>query len=81
MLTVDIDRPAESAYFFPLVESQIDDSTKQDVKTVGKSIQLRLRKSNQLIKDPASLKGVLALASGTHFEINAPIDNHSPRGK
>ena len=81
VLTVAIDRSAESAFFFPLVESQIDDSTKQEVKTVGKSIQLRLRKSNQLMKDPASLKGILALASGTHFEINAPVDNNSLRGK
>lgn len=81
VLTVDLDRAEESAVFFPLVESQINDSTKQEVKTVGKSIQLRLRKSNQLMKDPASLKGVLALASGTHFEISAPVDNNSQRGK
>jgi DsbC/DsbD-like thiol-disulfide interchange protein len=81
LLTVDIDRAAESAFFFPLVESQIDDSTKQEVRSVGKSIQLRLRKSNQLMKDPASLRGVLALASGTHFEINAPVGNNSSRGE
>jgi thiol:disulfide interchange protein DsbD len=81
VLTVDLDRAAESAFFFPLVESQIDDSTKQEAKIMGKSVQLRLRKSTQLMKDPESLKGVLALASGTHFEINAPVDNNFQRGK
>lgn len=81
LLTVITDQPAESAFFFPLVESQIDDAFKQEVTTTGHSIQLRLRKSNQLMTDPRSLKGVLALASGTHVEINAPVTNVSQRGK
>lgn len=81
VLTVDIDRPTASAFFFPLVESQIDDSTKQEVTSMGNSIQLRLRKSNQLTKDPAVLMGILALTTGTNVEISAPIDNESQRGR
>jgi thiol:disulfide interchange protein DsbD len=81
VLTVSMSEPAASAYFFPLVESQIDDSTPQTVTTRGRSIQLRLRKSDQLTKDPLALKGVITLASGASFELTAPVRPSSQRGR
>lgn len=81
LLTVDTGQPRSSAFFFPLLESQIDDSSPQVMTTAGNAVQLRLRKSDQLVKDPASLKGVLDLGPGAHFEINAPVVVDSKRGK
>lgn len=73
VLTITRPERAESAYFFPLVESQVDDSATQAVTANDRTIRLRLRKSEQLTKDPSALRGVLTLASGLSVEIVAPI--------
>jgi thiol:disulfide interchange protein DsbD len=73
VLSVTLDRPATKAMFFPLEESQVDDSTPPVVTVSGRTVRLKLRKSNQLVKDPPVLRGVLAPASGGGFEITAPI--------
>jgi thiol:disulfide interchange protein DsbD len=73
VLTVLMDRPAASAVFFPLDASQIENAAPQPAETSGRELRLRLRKSDQLTKVPAVLRGVLSFASGQSVTIAAPV--------
>jgi len=63
----------EQAVFFPLELSQVNDSAKQAVTPLATGVRVALRKSSQLMKEPATLRGVLALAGGRAFTIEAPV--------
>jgi thiol:disulfide interchange protein DsbD len=73
LLTVVTDRPLASAVFFPLEPRQIENAAPQPVSVSGWEIRLRLRKSEQLVKAPAVLRGVLAFPSGSAVSIAAPV--------
>ncbi len=60
------------SYFFPLEESQIDFSAKQEIAPVTGGFQVTLRKSNQLTKPVARLRGVLVLADGQAYLLDVP---------
>lgn len=62
------------AVFFPLEISQVNDSAAQLVTPLDKGLRLTLRKSDQLVKDPPALRGVLALPGGRAFEVTAPVN-------
>ncbi len=51
------------AVFFPLAESQIENAAPQKLSPVAGGFRLTLRKSSQLLKPIARLKGVLVLSS------------------
>ena len=63
----------EQAVFFPLELSQVNDSAPQAVTPLPGGVRLALSKSSQLTKEPATLRGVLALAGGRAFTIEAPV--------
>jgi thiol:disulfide interchange protein DsbD len=73
VLTLQVDSAATTATFFPLEVSQINDSAPQAVTTKGRELVLRLRKSDQLAKDPAVLRGVVVLAGGRAHVVEAPV--------
>ena len=60
------------AVFFPLELSQVNDSAEQEVTSLQNGVRLTLAKSSQLAKDPAVLRGVLALGGGRSYTIAAP---------
>jgi thiol:disulfide interchange protein DsbD len=83
-LTIQLDRAAGPATFFPLEVSQINDSAAQQVTPTGRQLTIKLAKAGQLTSDPRVLRGVLALASGGAFVIEAPIGtspSRSPAGR
>jgi thiol:disulfide interchange protein DsbD len=79
LLTVDMDRPAERATFFPLDPSQVDDSAPQEAEVAGRQLRLRLRQSDQLTSPPPALRGVLGFPSGLAVVVAAPVAATPPR--
>jgi thiol:disulfide interchange protein DsbD len=64
---------AKSATFFPLESSVIENSAPQTFAATKDGLQLTLKKSDQLVKQPATLKGVLVLDGNRSYEIAAHI--------
>ena len=61
------------AILFPFELSQVNDSAPQAVTPRPDGVRLVLSKSSQLTKEPATLRGVLSLAGGRAFTIEAPL--------
>ena len=62
------------AVFFPLAESQIDNSAPQGVQRLASGFRLTLRKSDWLLKPIERLKGVLVLPGDHAYLIDAPVN-------
>lgn len=77
VLTADLGRQISSAVFFPLEESQIDNSAPQGIVPSASGFQMTLRKSNELLKDLKRLKGVLELPANRAYRIDAPVGDFS----
>jgi DsbC/DsbD-like thiol-disulfide interchange protein len=73
VLTAKLGRQMTRATFFPLEESQIDNSAPQEVVPVATGFQLTLRKSDQLLKPIQRLKGVLELSANQTYVIDAAV--------
>ena len=79
VLTAKLGRKLATATFFPLEESQVDNSAAQTVVPVSGGLQLTLRKSDQLLKPINRLKGVLEFSANQAYGIDLPIrDDHIP---
>jgi thiol:disulfide interchange protein DsbD len=69
------------AQFFPLEEDQIDNAAPQTVAPTARGLRITLKKSDQLVKPIATLKGVVVLGDNgapgqtpnRPFEISAPV--------
>ncbi|MGD0955873.1 MAG: protein-disulfide reductase DsbD domain-containing protein [Candidatus Acidiferrales bacterium] len=73
VLTVRARTATAKASFFPLDEDQIDNSAPQTVSAFPGGVRLTLKKSDQLLKTPAALRGVLELGPGRAYEVSAPV--------
>jgi thiol:disulfide interchange protein DsbD len=73
-------RQVTRAIFFPLAESQIDNAAPQKLQTFAAGFRLTLRKSDQLLKPIARLKGVLVLSSEPPSKDLPSSDRSSDRG-
>ena len=73
LLTASSGRPIKQALFFPQFESQIDNAAPQRFQLAPAGFQLTLRKSDQLLKPIARLKGVLVLSSNQAYAIDVPV--------
>jgi DsbC/DsbD-like thiol-disulfide interchange protein len=74
------------AVFFPLIESQIENAAQQNLASLKDGFRLTLRKSDQLLKAPGRLKGVLVVSAGSSqadqaFSIDVPIAAAAPADK
>jgi DsbC/DsbD-like thiol-disulfide interchange protein len=77
VLTAKLDRQMTRATFFPVEESQVDNSAAQKVVPMATGFQLTLRKSDQLLKPIKRLKGVLEFSSNQAYLIDVAVtDNH-----
>ena len=65
----------EGAKFFPLTPSQVDNAAPQQFATTNVGFELTLRKSEELEKPIARLKGVLETLDGKAFAIDAAVTN------
>jgi DsbC/DsbD-like thiol-disulfide interchange protein len=68
-LTIDTGKRESEATFFPLEPNQIDNAAPQKVTAIPRGVRLDLVKSDQLLKPPTSLKGVLELAPHRSYTI------------
>jgi thiol:disulfide interchange protein DsbD len=73
VLDVDTGKREAGATFFPLDPNQIENAASQKVSSSSRGIRLELEKSDQLLKLPSHLRGVLAFTSGQGYVIDAPI--------
>ncbi len=72
-LTINSGREFHQAAFFPLEESQIDNSAPQKLQPLATGLRLTLRKSDQLLKPIRRLKGVLEVSRNQSYVIDAPV--------
>ena len=73
VLFIEAGRPISQATFFPLEPQQIKNAAPQAVSAFPQGVRLRLKKSEQLLKPIARLKGIIVLPSGTAYVIDAPV--------
>ncbi len=73
VLSIDTGRPLAGAEFFPLQPQQIENAAPQVASAFPRGVRLRLKKSEQLLKPIANLKGILVLPSGKSYVIAAPV--------
>jgi DsbC/DsbD-like thiol-disulfide interchange protein len=74
VLAAKVGRQITQATFFPLYESQIDNSAPQKLMPEASGFELTLQKSDQLLKPIKKLKGVLELSHESYM-IEAPVGN------
>ncbi len=73
VVTLELDRAARHVTFFPIEESQIDDSAPQNVEIRGSRATVRLKKSQQLARPPESLPGIVSLDGQPGFEVSPRV--------
>jgi DsbC/DsbD-like thiol-disulfide interchange protein len=73
VLSIETGQPIAQAAFFPLQPGQIENAAPQTVSALARGVQLRLKKSDQLLKPIAVLNGVIVLPSGKAYVIDAPV--------
>ncbi len=72
-LSLDTGTSESKAAFFPLEEDQVDNAAPQGATATPRGVQLKLKKSDQLLKPIAVLKGVVVLSSGRAYEVTAAV--------
>jgi DsbC/DsbD-like thiol-disulfide interchange protein len=73
ILWVKTKTPVQAATFFPLEPNQIENSAAQSFSESADGFRLTLRQSDQLMKPPFELKGVLVLGNGSAYEVTARV--------
>jgi len=73
VLNVDTGKKETGASFFPLNPNEIENAAPQKVSVSSPGIDLELKRSDQMLKPPPRLQGVLVFASGQGYTINAPV--------
>ena len=73
LLSLDTGTSESKATFFPLEEEQVDNAAAQGVMATARGLQIKLKKSDQLLKPIKALKGVVVLGPGRTFEVTAPV--------
>jgi DsbC/DsbD-like thiol-disulfide interchange protein len=73
VIEIQAGRPLIQATFFPVHESQIENSTPQVAVSRPTGLRLTVRKSGELTKPLANLKGVLELPGGETYLVDVPI--------
>jgi DsbC/DsbD-like thiol-disulfide interchange protein len=73
VIEIQAGRPIPQAYFFPLHESQIENSAPQLAVSRPSGLRLTVRKSGELTKPLTNLKGILELPGGEAYAIDVPI--------
>jgi thiol:disulfide interchange protein DsbD len=80
VLIAETGKQPAHALFFPQEESQIDNAAPQPVEAAAKGFRLRLKKSPDLEKPAARLRGVLDL-DGAGYLVDLPVTRSSTAAK
>jgi DsbC/DsbD-like thiol-disulfide interchange protein len=81
VIEIQAGRPISQGNFFPLHESEIDNAAPQVAASRPTGLRLTLRKSGELTKPLAKLKGVLELPGGEAYLVDVPIVPVSPAAR
>jgi DsbC/DsbD-like thiol-disulfide interchange protein len=73
VLSVDSGARESKAEFFPLEPGQVDEDAPIQSSSTPTGVTFTMRKSDQLSRLPASLRGVVVLGEGRGFVIDAPF--------
>jgi thiol:disulfide interchange protein DsbD len=73
VVDADTGRRESQALFFPVEPNLIENAAPQAVSSYARGIRLRLVKSDQLLKLPARLVGVLVLGPGKAYDVSIPV--------
>lgn len=77
-LTIASPLVPEDVTFFPLEPGVIDDSAPRQAVRSPRGLELRFGRSNQLLKPPRHVSGVLLLPDGRGVSISAPVKEQGP---
>ena len=73
LLSLETGASESKASFFPLEEEQVDNSATQGLMPTPHGVQIKLKKSDQLLKPVSVLKGVVVFGPARAFEVSAPV--------
>lgn len=73
VLSVQAGKRIAHAEFFPLEPGQIDNPAPQKLQPLATGLKITLKKSDLLVKPVSVLRGVLAVAGGPAYAIEAPV--------
>jgi len=73
VLTIRAGKPLGKAEFFPIEPNQVDNAAAQKLQTVPKGLRIALKKSDLLLKPISNLRGVLVVAGGVAYQVDAPV--------
>lgn len=73
ILSVQAGKPIQGAEFFPLEAGQIENAAPQLQRPARTGVSITLKKSDQLLKPVAVLRGVLRLRDARSFQMRAAI--------
>lgn len=73
VITVENGHPTRTADFFPLAAQQIANAAPKRVEAFDRGIRIVAKKAEELLRTPATLRGMLVFASGASYVIDAPI--------
>ena len=73
VLFIKTGKKLAQAEFFPLEAAQVDNAAPQKLEPAAGGIKITLKKSDQLLKPVAVLRGVLVLPGGDAYQIRAPV--------
>ncbi len=73
ILVVETGKPITSGEFFPLDPDQIENASPQRLEPTPAGARITLKKSDLLTKEITRLRGVLVLASGNAYLVEAPV--------
>ena len=73
VITVENGHPTRPADFFPLAGQQIANAAPKRVEAFDRGVRIVVKTAEQLLRTPATLAGVLVLARGASYVIEAPI--------
>lgn len=80
VLTANLGHKITDATFFPLAESQVSNASPQTLVPTATGFTLTLRKSDQLLKPIARLKGVLVLSGEQAYSVDVTIGKPGAAG-
>jgi DsbC/DsbD-like thiol-disulfide interchange protein len=80
VLTARTGKQPARAFFFPRDESQIDNVSPQPLEATPNGLRIRLKKSDELLKPAARLRGVLEL-DGTGYLVDVPVARAAGTGR
>jgi DsbC/DsbD-like thiol-disulfide interchange protein len=78
ILTAQTGKQPSRAFFFPVEESQLDNVAPQPLDAVSNGFRMRLKKSPDIEKTPARLRGVLEI-DGAGYTVDAPVTGAAGR--